>query len=629
MEKQECQICASNQPENGLITCRFCSEVACKTCIKRYLLTHDHGAKCMFCKEPWSLEELHRQLGKVWMRSNTGFRKARVAAIAAREKAKIPETLTVALPIIREHLAEKGRRLPPPNPEKKQLEAKVARAELRLRRAQLKLNIFRERDETEKEKLLALLEEVKKEKVEPILNIPLVDIQYILFSHTESEAEEQPTETLLRACPLPECRGLVYKQGEVALCKACDQTVCVKCLSEAGDDHECSEEDLANAILLLRDSKPCPKCGVQITKASGCDQMWCTSCKTPFSWETGEILHRAVIHNPHALDFRRTGECVDGQGFFDPQEVARLLTVAVKELKGQDLRPENQKHPSTKPAMLAFKVPLLPPDSEDDDVFLKGFADSLVDLLDTVESILRRENTELRMQEAKLDALRVFYCMYYITEEKWTDDVFTADQTRARCVLVTNLLQTLRDGLSSEFTYITVTPDKAKDSLTRLVQLIHFVNEQSLYLSEVLGVVPRPLVSHKFEIFKSALRGFDHYKQGNTSFGRINFAGLAQDIAAAFPQDAHGGADGSIAQFMGQLAPQLEMFMQHTQRHVEDMVQRTMPALNAIVHRPDDTQEETNVKEETDTDVGEREEANAKKPTDTDAKAPTKRRERY
>ena len=40
------------------------------------------------------------------------------------------------------------------------------------------------------------------------------------------------------------------------------------------------------------------------TVVSNCDQMWCTSCKTAWSWRTGEVDH-GPVHNPHWYQWQR------------------------------------------------------------------------------------------------------------------------------------------------------------------------------------------------------------------------------------------------------------------------------------------------------------------------------------
>ena len=65
------------------------------------------------------------------------------------------------------------------------------------------------------------------------------------------------------------------------------------------NQHVCDEKTKENAQFIKETCKACPgMCGEFIFKIDGCDQMWCTTCHTAFSWRTGEI-ERGVVHNPH------------------------------------------------------------------------------------------------------------------------------------------------------------------------------------------------------------------------------------------------------------------------------------------------------------------------------------------
>jgi hypothetical protein len=89
----------------------------------------------------------------------------------------------------------------------------------------------------------------------------------------------------------------------------CQKFFCSDChVEKAGqkdEEHTCNADAKATAAMIKQETKACPKCGIRISKIDGCDQMWCISCQTTFSWNTGQILMNTVVHNPHYYEYLR------------------------------------------------------------------------------------------------------------------------------------------------------------------------------------------------------------------------------------------------------------------------------------------------------------------------------------
>ena len=141
-------------------------------------------------------------------------------------------------------------------------------------------------------------------------NCPIVNQMYdrrreiVTEMRSPAHTEERK---FTQACPSDGCRGFLSQNWK---CGVCDSYFCPDChKKKAGrhdPDHVCNEEDKATVALIKADSRPCPNCGQAISKVDGCDQMWCTSCHTPFSWRTGKKIS-GRIHNPHYMQYQREG----------------------------------------------------------------------------------------------------------------------------------------------------------------------------------------------------------------------------------------------------------------------------------------------------------------------------------
>lgn len=121
-------------------------------------------------------------------------------------------------------------------------------------------------------------------------------------------------------CTVGECRGFL---SEKYVCGLCTTAICKDCHAvlpdpslpdllpaQASPTHVCDPDEVATITELNRSTKPCPKCHVRIFKTEGCDQMFCISCHTAFSWRTGEV-ELGVIHNPHYFQALREGNIQD------------------------------------------------------------------------------------------------------------------------------------------------------------------------------------------------------------------------------------------------------------------------------------------------------------------------------
>lgn len=116
-------------------------------------------------------------------------------------------------------------------------------------------------------------------------------------------ARAKTEKQFIHKCPAPDCSGFLNTSWT---CGLCDTKACKDCreIVTAPEAHVCNPDTVETVKAIAKEAKPCPKCGTQISKISGCDQMWCIQCKTAFSWNTGRI-ETSVIHNPHYFQWMR------------------------------------------------------------------------------------------------------------------------------------------------------------------------------------------------------------------------------------------------------------------------------------------------------------------------------------
>lgn len=287
----QCDICCDKLTTKlrRPIKCEYedCKATICLQCFKRYLIMEGSEQECMACKQPISTEFIFMHTPKV-------FRDEYVKKV-------------VELDLVKERALLKATQ--------ERMDARIRSSILHSRIASLSTLLRKFKDD---EMMMLLTESVEEQR----------KLDHIL----EKSDEEINNVSTSFFCPLSRCSGLV-KNGR---CGDCKKTICAKCREERLEEHECNEDQLETIKLLKRDTKPCPRCKVPIHKIDGCDQMFCTKCKTAFSWRTLNI-QKGIIHNPHYHEYMAQLNAGNANliiGANDP--CGEELDKAMKEMNGKN-----------------------------------------------------------------------------------------------------------------------------------------------------------------------------------------------------------------------------------------------------------------------------------------------------
>jgi len=299
---KDCSICSDTYTAQirKRTICKYCKKDTCSKCIEQYLLTRTEDAHCIHCRVHYNDKDLQEICTKTYLKDR--YFKHRQEILINRERANLPGLQDEA------HRQKQGR-------DNALLSIKIRKEidELITTR-----NIIREefirvtmsddvKDDENKRDLLhkemeSYLEMIRIKKQE------LTDVRFrvVIPNEVVEEKKEEERKKFIRRCMRAGCNGFLSTAWK---CGMCEWYSCSKCFAAKGREHdvahECVKEDLETAELIRKDSKPCPNCGEFISKVSGCDQMFCITCQTPFSWNTGKIVTSGPIHNPHYYEMMK------------------------------------------------------------------------------------------------------------------------------------------------------------------------------------------------------------------------------------------------------------------------------------------------------------------------------------
>ena len=270
----ECTICLNpfTSSLRKKVGCPYCRLEACLTCVKRYMLESPEDAHCMGCKRAWNRDFIDSYLTSAFRKG--ALKTHRETTLVDRERARLP----LLQPRIEARVQANA------------LSDRIATVNQELRALELKAVQIREN-------VLRLHRRQGRLFQVAAGTLPIEQL--------DADGAPKEARTFTQKCPMEDCRGFLSSQWK---CGTCQTWVCPDCLVPKGKErdaaHTCNEDAKATATLIRKETRPCPKCGEGISKVDGCDQMWCITCKTPFSWSTGRMVF-GVVHNPHYYQWLR------------------------------------------------------------------------------------------------------------------------------------------------------------------------------------------------------------------------------------------------------------------------------------------------------------------------------------
>ena len=311
VEPEACVVCRERFTSilRKKALCKFCQASACSKCIEQYLLTRHEDAHCLHCRVNYTDATLFEICTKTYLQQT--YFKHRQEVLINRHRAQLPLLQDAAMREKRDR--ERNVILGGLQKDINDLRAKRNEVLVMYNRAYVTYygqNGVRT-DEGMRliEDLMAQAEDLREHMREK--RTLMHQVRWPGRPHQEHQVEEKEEEKkkFIRRCTHDGCKGFLSTAWK---CGICEWFSCSKCFVVKGKahdaEHECKKEDIDTAELIKKDCKPCPKCGEFIEKSSGCDQMFCISCQTPFSWNTGKIVTSGPIHNPHYYEWlKRNG----------------------------------------------------------------------------------------------------------------------------------------------------------------------------------------------------------------------------------------------------------------------------------------------------------------------------------
>lgn len=467
-----CNICVEkmNKTIRAPISCVKCDLVCCKSCFKRYITDPEHYLQCMSCRVEFDRLSLFERMGPTFMKVD--FRDIRQAILYEKEKAFLPAT---------QLLVERELEIEKLTQEKANLDKKYA---LIRKERMIPLKDFRTNTD------MARVCDVLDTYLSLQANIEIVDEQLQderksiteKINTLESKPDKVKTRTYVLACTKGNCKGMLSNESKNQfghyVCTICEGITCCECKMELSQaDHECDPEILKSVKFVESNSKPCPGCGAQIHKISGCNAMFCTSCHASFDWKTLKLTN-GNVHNPHQAEWlrlnqnrpREIGDIQCGRELTINIAIAisDRFTLAIKHAEESNIQFDRTAKKKSAFLFEAVRV---------------GIHHTHV----TLPNLSRNRYGHHTNQKLRMGLLRGF-----VEEEKFKAEIQRMDKATSRRQDLLHVVMTYRDSLTDIiWEFVATRKRKSVEEWIKMVQqvekLIEYVDQCFIRIAQVFG----------------------------------------------------------------------------------------------------------------------------------------------
>ena len=295
-----------------------------------------------------------------------------------------------------------------------------------------------------------------------------------------------PIKTVMVKITLDNGTTVEQPKASIGNCLICQTINCYECKETLKQDqvdaHICDADLLKTIKLVTKNSKPCPSCKVPIEKINGCDQMFCTNCKTAFDWKTNQIV-LGKIHNPHYFDYLKN---IEKQGAVPNQDQPPATTTICQ-------------HETLFTQVMYQKI-------FRDFRFLNYYSGKFSALSSLWQVVVHLLETNIRADNIDMDPTRryrshrVSFLKGLITEDIWKDRLHLSRKSienrleiRQRWEAFIHVANNLFENFWHEISQFDQNSENDKEALIQIInktynqacQLVHYVNEhQKTYAIE-------------------------------------------------------------------------------------------------------------------------------------------------